>query len=188
MSFIPAFRIGVWNAWIFMSIFIVQMLVVTLVRKNVRERSHVPKEARRNRFERYAGTTANILWLLALAYSIFLPFQLGTLWFYIGLFVFIVGAILITAATFDFVTANSDQVITKGAYRFSRHPMYLAIILICLGAGIASLSFLFILLTIVMAFCLHNEALIEERYCLGKYGRAYQEYLNDVPRWIGLPN
>jgi protein-S-isoprenylcysteine O-methyltransferase Ste14 len=170
-----------------MSIFALQMLVIAFVGKNVRERGHIPKEARRNRLEKYTGATANILWLLALAYSIFLPFQLGTIWFYIGLFGFIVGAILMTTATFDFITANSDQVITKGAYRFSRHPMYLAIMLICLGAGIASLSFLFILLTTAMAFCLHKEASIEERYCLGKYGRAYQKYLNEVPRWIGLP-
>ena len=187
MSFMPVFKLGVWNAWTFMSIFVLQMIVIAFVGKNVGERSHIPKEARRSRLERYAGTTANILWLLALVCSIFLPLQLGTLWFYIGLFIFIAGAILMTTATFDFISANSDRVITKGAYRFSRHPIYLAIILICLGAGIASLSFLFIFLTIILAFCLHKEALVEERYCLGKYGRAYQEYLNDVPRWIGLP-
>jgi len=187
MSFMPVFKIGFWNAWIFMSIFVLQMLGIAFVGKNVRERSHIPNEIRRNRLERYTGTTANIIWLLALAYSIFLPFQLETIWFYIGLFIFFVGAILMIIATLNFITTASEQMITRGVYRFSRHPMYLTIILICLGAGIASLSFLFILLTIVMAFCLHKEALIEERYCLDKYGGAYQEYVNNVPRWIGLP-
>jgi len=187
MSLTPALRIGLWNAWIFMFIFAIQMLVMAFVGKDVRERSHIPKEFRRNRFERYTGTTANILWLLALAYSVFLPFQFATVWFYVGLLIFVVGAILMTTATFDFIAGNPDQVITKGAYKISRHPMYLAIILICMGAGIASLSFLLIFLTILMAFCLHREALIEERYCLGKYCGAYQEYLNNVPRWIGVP-
>ena len=31
MSLIPAFEIGVWNAWIFMSSFILQMLAVLLL-------------------------------------------------------------------------------------------------------------------------------------------------------------
>jgi hypothetical protein len=33
MSLIPAFEIGVWNAWIFMSVFILQMLVIMLLGK-----------------------------------------------------------------------------------------------------------------------------------------------------------
>ncbi|MGB7055846.1 MAG: isoprenylcysteine carboxylmethyltransferase family protein, partial [bacterium] len=184
MSFIPIFKIGVWNAWIFMSIFVLQMLVIIFVGKRVSERSHVPKEVQRSRLERYTGIIAHISWLLALGYSIFLPFQLQTTWFYIGLFVFIVGLILMTIATIDFITAASDQLITKGAYRFSRHPIYLATFFICLGAGIASVSFVFIFISIIMAFCLNKEAFIEERYCLDKYGRAYQEYLSSVSRWI----
>jgi len=187
MSFIPVFKIGIWNVWIFMSIFVLQMLVVLFAGRNVRERSHVPKEAKRNRLERYAGVIANSFWFLALGYSIFLPFQLGTIWFYIGLFIFIIGLILMTVATSNFITAGSDQLITKGAYRFSRHPMYVATFFICLGSGIASVSFLFIFLSIIMVFCLQKEALIEERYCLHKYGGAYQAYLNNVPRWIGIP-
>jgi protein-S-isoprenylcysteine O-methyltransferase Ste14 len=186
MSLMPVFEIGLWNAWIFMSIFVLQMLVIQFVGKNVRERSHIPNEVRRNRLERYTGISANILWLLALGYSIFLPFQLETIWFYFGLFIFIVGAILMIIATLSFITTASEQLITRGVYRFSRHPMYLAILLICLGAGIATLSLLFVFISIIMAFCLHKEALIEERYCLSKYGRAYQGYQNNVPRWIGL--
>lgn len=170
-----------------MSIFVLQMLVIMFARKSVSERSHVPKEVQRNRLERYTGIIAHISWLLALGYSIFLPLQVGTIWFYIGLFVFIFGLILMTMATIDFITAASEQLITKGAYRFSRHPIYLATFLICLGAGVASVSFFFISLSIIMAFCLNKEALIEERYCLDKYGRAYQEYLSNVSRWINLP-
>lgn len=187
MDLIPIFKIGIWNAWIFMSIFILQMMVLMFAGKSVRERSHIPIEAKRNRFERYAGIIANFLWLIALAYSIFLPFQLGTIWFYIGLFTFIVGLTLMSIATFNFITTALDKLITKGVYKLSRHPMYLATFFICLGSGIASVSLLFILLSIIMAYCFHKEALIEERYCLDKYGNAYQEYIECIPRWIGIP-
>jgi protein-S-isoprenylcysteine O-methyltransferase Ste14 len=78
------------------------------------------------------------------------------------------------------------MLITKGLYRFSRHPMYLATFFICLGAGIASISWLFIFISLIMILCFHQEALIEERYCMKKYSE-YIDYLNSVPRWLGIP-
>ena len=183
----PIFKIGIWNAWIFMNVFILQMLVIMFVGKSVRERSHVPTEERRNRLEKYTGIIAHFVWLLALVYSIFLPLQLGTICFYAGLLIFLIGLTFITTATFNFVSTASDQLITSGMYKYSRHPVYLATVLICLGSGIACVSLLFILFSIVLSFCLYKEALIEERFCVEKYGSAYKEYQNKVPRWIGSP-
>jgi protein-S-isoprenylcysteine O-methyltransferase Ste14 len=187
VSLTPVFKIGLWNAWIFMSVFLLQMLAIVFVDKRVRERSHIPIEARRNKLERYIGIIGNFIWLLALGYSVFLPLQLGTIWFYIGLSVFIIGLTLMGIATFNFITVPADQLITKGAYNFSRHPVYLATFFICLGSGIATVSWLFIFLSIIMALCFYQEALIEERYCFNRYGNAYQEYTNRTPRWIGVP-
>lgn len=170
-----------------MSIFLIQMLAILLIDKRAGERSHVPQEARKNMFERYVGTIGNAVWLLALVYSIFLPFQLGTVRFYIGLSLFIIGSIIMVAATFDFITAPVDRVITQGIYNFSRHPMYLATFFICLGSGIAAGSWLFIFFSILMALCFFQEALIEERYCVERYGNIYRDYIKRTPRWIGLP-
>jgi protein-S-isoprenylcysteine O-methyltransferase Ste14 len=94
-----------------------------------------------------------------------LPFKIGAIWFYIGLSVFIIGLALMAIATFNFIATPVDQFVRKGAYKLSRHPMYLATFLICLGSGIATVSLLFILLSIIMASCFYQEALIEERYC-----------------------
>jgi protein-S-isoprenylcysteine O-methyltransferase Ste14 len=187
VSLTPVFKIGIWNAWIFMSVFLLQILAIVFVDTRVWERSHIPIEARRNKRERYISIIGNFIWLLALGYSIFLPLQLGTIWFYIGLSVFIIGLTLMAIATFDFITASAAQLITKGSYNFSRHPMYLATFLICLGSGIATVSWLFIFLSLIMALCFYQEALIEERYCLNRYGNAYLEYINRTPRWISIP-
>lgn len=187
MSLIPIFRIGLWNAWIFMSIFIIQMVIIMFADKRIRGKSHLPREVKRNRLERYAGILGNIVWLMAMGYSVFLPLQLGTIWFYTGLPVFIIGLIVMAAATINFIATPVESLITKGVYQFSRHPMYLATFIICLGTGIAAASWLFILLSIIMALCFYQEALIEERYCLDKYGSAYREYMKNVPRWFGVP-
>ena len=170
-----------------MSVFLLQMLAIMFVDKRVRKRSHIPNEARLNKLERYAGIIGNLIWLSALGYSVFLPLQPGTPGFYIGLSVFIIGLILMSLATYNFITTPTDQLITKGAYNFSRHPMYLATFFICLGSGIATVSWLFIFFSIIMALCFYQEALIEERHCLNRYGNAYQEYINRTPGWIGIP-
>jgi protein-S-isoprenylcysteine O-methyltransferase Ste14 len=181
-----SFKIGLWNAWIFMSVFIWQMIIIIFADKYIRKRTHVPKDARRTTLERYVGIVANFFWLLALGYSVFLPLLLGTIWFYIGFPVFIFGVLLLSFATLNFMTTPADRLIQKGVYKFSRHPMYLATFLICLGSGIATASGIFILLSVIMAVCFHYEALVEERYCLAKYKDLYKEYMNTVPRWFGL--
>ncbi len=89
MSLMPAFKIGICNAWIFMSVFLIQMLAIMLINKQVMERSHVPNEARNTWFEKYISLIGNLVWLLAMIYSVFLPLEVGTTWFYIGLSVFI---------------------------------------------------------------------------------------------------
>ena len=182
-----AIKIGVWNAWIFMSVFILQMIILTFANKHIRKRSHVPKDARRTILEKYIGVIANFIWLLALGYSIFLPLLLETIWFYIGFSVFICGVFLLSFATLNFITTPVDQLIKKGVYKFSRHPMYLATFLICLGTCIATASWIFILLSVIIVVCFHYEALLEERYCLNKYKDLYTEYMNSVPRWLGIP-
>ncbi len=187
MSLIPVFKIGIWNAWIFMCVFLLQMLPMMFADKAVWEKSHIPIEARQNKLERNIGKIGNYIWLLALGYSVFLPLRLGTLWFYMGLSVFIVGLLLLVVATFDFMTTPADQLITNGVYNFLRHPMYLSTFFICLGSGIAAVSWLFIFLSIIMALCFYKEALIEERYCLNKYDKTYQEYIDKTSRWLGVP-
>lgn len=188
MSLIPVFKIGLWNAWIFMSVFLLQMLVMAFAGKRIWEKTHVPSRFRQSKLEKNIGIIANTIWLSSLGYSVFLPFRLGTPWFYTGLSVFIIGLVLMTISTFDFIATPADEMITRGSYAFSRNPGYLATFLICLGSGIAGSSWLLILLSVMITLCLHKEILVEERYCLDQYGSAFQEYLNRVPRWIGLLN
>jgi len=82
---------------------------------------------------------------------------------------------------------TTDELIQSGVYKISRHPMYLATFLICLGAGVASASFIFILLSVILFVCLYYEARVEERYCHKIYKNLYEKYIHSVPRWVGFP-
>jgi protein-S-isoprenylcysteine O-methyltransferase Ste14 len=180
-------EIGIWNGWLFMSVFILQMILIFSVDKRIMKRSHIPNNFRQTSIEKFIGVIANFVWLLALGYSIFLPLLFGTTWVYIGFSLFIPGVLLLSLATFSFMTTPTDQLIQKGVYTFSRHPMYLATSLICISTGIATASLIFILLSIVISICFHYEALLEEKYCLTKYQSLYTKYMNGVSRWFGIP-
>ena len=186
MAILSTLKIGIWNGWLFMGVFILQMLVIMFADKKVQKRTHIPPETRRNQFERSVSVIANILWFFALIYSVFLPLQLNTIWFYIGLVVVVIGVIILAAATMSFMTTPVNELITKGIYQFSRHPMYLSTFFICLGTGIATASWIFTLLSLLIAFCFRWEAHIEERICFEQYGNDYREYMDKVPRWFGF--
>ena len=143
MSLIPAFEIGVWNAWIFMSSFLLQWLAVALASKRVYQRTGHPADMKRSKSDRRIGMAAMITWLIATIYSIFLPLRLTTVWFYVGLVVFLFGLIILTGATLNFAVAPHDKPITGGFYRYSRHPMYLVMFLIYIATSLASASWLF---------------------------------------------
>ena len=128
-----------------------------------------------------------ITWLLTFIYSVFLPLESGTMWFYIGFPISIVGLIGFTIVIVNFATTPLDEPITRGLYRYSRHPMYVTQLVMFLGVGIASASWLFLLLSMAYSIPSLILATPEERFCLEKYGDAYREYMNRTPRYIGMP-
>jgi len=187
MYLIPAFEIGIWNAWIFMIWLLIQNFGVRLVSKDVYQKAGQHPDMKPSQTYKIVSNISMPLWLMTTAYSIFLPFQLGTIWFYIGLIVFLFGLTMTTVATVNFATIPINKPVIKGIYRYSRHPIYAALFLIYLSVGIASASWVFLLVAIMWAVLLNLYVTDEERYCLEAYGDTYREYMDRTPRWIGTP-
>ena len=192
MSLIPAFEIGLWNAWIFMLFVIFYNVMPYLLSKIRPIYKEILKKASSpviplNKTEKMLGNIMSIVFIIPVIYSLFLPFYLLTIWFYLGLLIYLVGVFIGMLAWYDFYTSALDKLVTKGIYRISRNPMYLSIILIYFGTGIACISWLFLLLTMIFIIFSHVLVNTEERFCLMKYGKDYLKYLNTTPRWIGIP-
>jgi protein-S-isoprenylcysteine O-methyltransferase Ste14 len=192
MSFLPAFEIGVWNTWIFMVawlFFHVVPLDWPIFRYDIK--AMYKKSTASPPYSKTEKTIINfgmVLWVILLIYSIFLPLPLGTPLLYAGIALFVAGLILVEIAGIPWAKAAIDEPVTKGLYRYSRHPIYIGVFMQNIGIGIASASGLFLLLTVVQQVAL--SALLapaEERFCCEKYGAAYREYMNRTPRWIGVP-
>ena len=190
MSAIPAFEIGVWNAWILMLYIPLHPLIMMIIDKlvgtgDILKKMETPAF---NKTERIINIFSNFVVLFGLfIYSIFLPLQLGTAWFYIGLVLCILGVVTWTIAIVNIADIPIGEPWNKGLYRYSRHPMTLAGYLILIGAGIASASWIFLLFSVVYIILSVIPTIAEERFCLEKFGTAYGEYINRTPRWLGLP-
>jgi protein-S-isoprenylcysteine O-methyltransferase Ste14 len=64
--------------------------------------------------------------------------------------------------------------------------MYLGMFLMQIGLGVACASWLYLLLAVVLMIIHNANSPAEERYCLYRYGDGYREYMNRVPRWVGI--
>ena len=187
MSLVPAFEIGLWNAWIFTIWLLVPYFLepLNIIPKGREEGSNFTAEF--NKMQRSALVSLHIIYLALIIYSIFVPLKLGTVWFYAGLPIYLLGLIPYAMVFVGFATTPPDKLVTKGIYRYSRNPMYLCAIILFVGIGIASASWVFLLLSVVYMIMPLLWVDTEERHCLKHYGDAYREYMNRTPRWIGIP-
>ncbi|MFC2067352.1 methyltransferase family protein [Chloroflexota bacterium] len=87
----------------------------------------------------------------------------------------------------NFATTPHDQPVTKGIFRITRNPIRLTAIIILVGIGIVTLSWIIIAASILLAVVSYPTFVIQERSCLEMYGISYQEYMRKTPRWIGIP-
>jgi protein-S-isoprenylcysteine O-methyltransferase Ste14 len=187
MSLIPAFEIGIWNAWIFTIWLVIAFFLVPLniIPKGREEGSDFTAEF--SKTQKYAIRSMHIIYLLSIIYSIFVPLKLGTAWFYAGLPIYLLGLISYAMVWVGFATTPPDKLITTGIYRCSRNPMQLSQAVIFLGVGIATASWVFLLIAASYIVTPLLWVAAEERHCLKYYGDAYREYIDRTPRWLGLP-
>jgi len=181
MSLIPAFEVGVWNAWILTTLLFLFIMLSGQLPKDIGKRIAPGKEDKKTR------NVMLIVFFAMIIYSIFLPLKPGTIWFYAGLAIYVLGFIISTAALFSIAATKPGEPFTNGMYRYSRHPIALGTLLPFIGTGIAAASWLFLLLSAILMVISHFLAMNEESTTTKKFGDAYKEYIARTPRWLGIP-
>jgi protein-S-isoprenylcysteine O-methyltransferase Ste14 len=195
VSLIPAFELGLWNAWIFVLLMFLidiglSLLVIRLFLGSTKSQESYKRHSTRPELsdqEKKIDHLSTIITIALIAYSIVLPLQLGTGWFYIGFLIFVLGLIFGFIAMINFALASANKPVMEGVYTISRNPIYFSMFTIFVGISIACASWLFLLLTIVYFVLVDRVVVAEERLCVEVYGDFYSEYMNRTPRWIGIP-
>ena len=99
-----------------------------------------------------------------------------------GLFFWAAGTMLRGRASIP-TNTPTNAIVAGGPFRFSRNPIYLAMIHIGVGTWTNSLWF-FALAAIAVALLTWGVIVREERYLERKFGDEYLSYASRVRRWM----
>ena len=109
-----------------------------------------------------------------------------------GLTLFVVGLTIALVAqgtlrlfySSTLVIREDHQLITRGIYRFTRHPIYLGVIMACIGVPVyASSLYGFLTMSVGIPIFL-NRIRIEERLLTDEFGDAYRTYKEATSKLI----
>jgi protein-S-isoprenylcysteine O-methyltransferase Ste14 len=79
----------------------------------------------------------------------------------------------------------TPQIVERGPFRLTRNPMYLQMVLVCVGVAVILMNWWILVLTPVGAWSLQRLAILpEEAYLERKFGDAYLGYKRRVRRWL----
>ncbi|MGV6838772.1 MAG: methyltransferase family protein, partial [Planktomarina sp.] len=79
-----------------------------------------------------------------------------------------------------------QNMITSGPYRFSRNPIYLAMLITLLGLGLIFATFMAIPVALIFAVLVtHFHIKHEETVISAKYADEATAYFARTPRWVG---
>ena len=135
--------------------------------------------------ERISSMTSIFLFARALmVYTVFVPIKVGGVLFYMGITVFVLGLIAHTNAMISFATTRPDKPVVKGVYQYTRHPMQIMGIVMWLGVGMATGSWIILLACVIQIFLCRSFLIAQERSCLESYGDEYLKYMTNVPRYF----
>ena len=81
--------------------------------------------------------------------------------------------------------SDATALVTEGMYRYSRNPMYLGLLLLTIASTIWFGSWFGIIINILFIFLINFLQIIpEEEALLEIFGEEYEDYKNNVRRWI----
>ncbi|WP_320682112.1 methyltransferase family protein [Prochlorococcus sp. MIT 1314] len=113
--------------------------------------------------------------------------QVSPIFYLIGILIIIIAFIIILFAIKDLGRnlspfprpINNGKLVTKGIYRFTRHPIYYSLIFISLGVFIINLSIYYLCLLISLCFIITLKIFLEEQYLNNKF-KNYLLYKKEV--------
>ena len=107
--------------------------------------------------------------------------------YFVGFLIIIIAFIILLVAIKDLgrnlspfpKPINNSNLVTRGIYRFTRHPMYYSLIFISFGVFITKLSFYYLFLSTSLSLIIKFKIALEEQYLKNKF-KNYLIYKNEV--------
>ena len=113
----------------------------------------------------------------------------------LGLPLLLLGVAALLATVYEFYVAGRgtlapwsppEQLVTTGLYRYSRNPMYVAVVLVLLGWAALFRSSPLLVYALAIAIGFHLRVVFgEEPWLARTHGDPWVRYAGRVPRWLG---
>ena len=185
MELIPTIEIGWLNGWILLCLFylIYSVFLITFP-KNVRAKLFYYDRARWSKKHRVFYVIGKVTVLFYIVLIIFSPLKIGSNVFIPGTIIYFLGLFGFIIALSNFKNMPSNQPITKGFYKISRHPQIIMLFILGIGICISIGSWLALFILIISKLFSHFRNIEEEKACLEQYGDSYRAYMKRVPRYF----
>ena len=169
--------------WLFLLFVIVRFGLLSVIKKEAIQRGgYFAPIQKSEQVIYYIYQISNIvLFLCLIVSSVKIDFSLL---FYFGVVFFMVGLLLCAISIVCFAFPNENGLNNNGIYKFSRNPMYVAYFICFLGMSLLTQSVLMFVTVLIFQISAHWIIISEERWCVEKFGKSYENYMKTVRRYI----
>ena len=114
-------------------------------------------------------------------------------WRYFGIILIVAGVVLSIGSGMLFRKLGTNPqpgtranlIVTEGAFRYTRNPMYLGLIVTLIGTSILLGTISPLIIILIVFLILHNQfVLCEEKWMEEWFGQSYLDYKSKTPRWL----
>ncbi|MDO5096663.1 MAG: isoprenylcysteine carboxylmethyltransferase family protein [Peptostreptococcaceae bacterium] len=169
--------------WLLLLFLIVRFGLLSIMNRDaIRRAGYFAPIQKNEKVAYYIYQISNIaLFISLIVSSVKIDFSLQ---FYLGLALFIVGILLCAISVVCFAFPNDEGLNVNGIYKFSRNPMYVAYFVCFLGMSLLTRSLIMLVIVLIFQISAHRIIVSEERWCLEKFGKSYEDYIKTVRRYI----
>jgi len=185
MELLPTHSISLLNLFWFPLIYgIISLLIMGNIPKESKKRILTfPKY--KNKWNKFSALFFMVVFgKLIIVYSIFVPIKLDSVYFYIGIVIYSIGIIYSISGMWVFAKADLTKPVTKGVYKYTRHPMQVMYYFSWIGLGFIGGSWIIIIYAFIFPILALPSLIAQEEDCMKKYGAEYIEYLKKTPRFL----
>jgi protein-S-isoprenylcysteine O-methyltransferase Ste14 len=183
MEIFPRLEIGLFNGWILLVIeFIIQGSLLLAFPKDVVSRLF--ERSGWNKKQRFFTVLGKLFSLICLILIVLTSLKVNTWIFIAGLLLYVIGIVGLVFAMINFKNTPLIQPVTRGIYRFSRHPQIVSLFFVFLGICLTINSWPALFALLLSKLFQHFGILAEEEVCLKQYGEPYRIFMERVPRYF----
>ncbi|MEM7332791.1 MAG: methyltransferase [Chloroflexota bacterium] len=183
MVFIPELKLGLWNGWLFLAMYLV-VFSLTMATFSESVRARLYDRSLWTQKQKTVAVIGKIFSLSNMILFLFSPLRFESPLFILGLILWTAGLFGLVAALITYSRTPLAEPVNSGIYKISRNPQIFTIWVIFAGICLMIGSSLSLLLFALSLFFLHTGVLAEEEACLRQYGERYQAYIDRVPRYF----